>query len=169
MKTLFLGKQFFQNLSSNKELSNGVFSAIYTGNTSPSYNKFVCGGPRGHFVLEIFSGEEFDSGSTSLIKFEVNKFDEHSHESGGKVKIYDGMELTLGVSTHGAIAEQNGIATWFSYYNVRNPGIRIDGTVGLVGTEADLIVADTTIIKDKQYKSFGFKLLFGNKIFLVGT
>ena len=69
MKNLFFGKSFLSGLISDKEKIDGVSSPIYTGKTFPSYGNFICGGPKGFYKLDIYSGEPFiDLDETGYIK-----------------------------------------------------------------------------------------------------
>ena len=166
MKNLFFGKSFISGLISDKEKIDGVSSAIYTGKTFPSYGNFICGGPKGFYKLDIYSGEPFiDLDEThKLISFEVNSYSDDLSKSGFSIHhSSDGLLLTLGVCNVSTIALNNGIATWFRYYNSVNE-IIIEGNVGKIGSDNELIVTDTLILQGEHYKSFGFKLLIPHNL-----
>lgn len=166
MKNLFFGTAFLSSLISDKERIDGLNTPIYIGKTSPSYGKFICGGPKGFYKLDIYSGEPFiDTDEThKLLSFDVNSFSEDLSKSGFSISYdVDGLLLTLGVCNTSTIALNNGIATWFRYHNLVN-GISIEGNVGKIGSDSELIVTDTLVIQGETYKSFGFKLLIPHNL-----
>lgn len=169
MKTLFFGNAFLSSLTKDTEKSNQSYSMVYTGKTSPLFGKFIAGGPSGYFKLDVYSGEPFidEDDTHRLISFDINAGSADMSKSGFSTEMSaSGLLLTLGVSNYGTPAMNNGNCTWFRYYSTRT-GVKIEGTVGRVGSDSDMVVTDTTIIKGQEYKSFGFKLLIGSKIYVV--
>lgn len=171
MKQMFFGRRFFTTLVGDAEISDGKFVMFVTGNKL-SFGNSIAGGSDGMFVLEILSGEETSKPDPNnvLISFPVPSFSHVEHESGFHVEISMlGLSATLGICPSSVNAQNSGIATWFRYYNSRNPDSMIVGSVGGLGSGADLIIADVTILKDKLYKSFGFKFQLPSVIRVAGT
>lgn len=170
MKNLFLGQRLFGSLVSDSEVNNGIKTLVYTGSQMPSYGRYIAGGPNGHFRLDVFSGQISDSSEEALITFQINGANNDTSKSGFNFKISDeGLALTLGICNFETAARKSGNATWFRYYNVRDPEMFILGTIGRVGSDADLILADTQIIERNNYKCFGFKVLLNSKLYVLGT
>lgn len=170
MKLLFLGKSLFDSMICQTEVKDGIKTLVYTGRELPSYGKYLAGGPNGHFKLEIYSGSMSDESETSLICFDVNGSNVEASKSGFSAVVGDdGLTITLGISNVGSVATDTNVATWFKYYNVRDPGMFVIGSVGRIGSDADLLLSDIQIVKGQNYKCFGFKVLLNSKLYILGT
>lgn len=170
MKLLFLGQRLLDSLVSKTEVNDGIKTLVYTGLQMPSYGKYIAGGPNGHFKLDVFSGQISDDTAQTLITFEINGSNKDTSKSGFTSKLSDdGLVVTLGICNIETTAVKSGNATWFKYYNVRDPEMFILGTIGRIGSDADLILSDTQITEHSKYKCFGFKLLLNSKLYVLGT
>lgn len=170
MKILFLGQKLLGSLISSTEVCNDIKTLVYTGSQLPSYGKYVAGGPHGHFKLDIFSGQFGDETQQSLITFDINGFNSDSSKSGFNYKLSDdGLVVTLGICNVETVAVESGNATWFKYYNARDPSMFVLGSIGRIGSDADLILSNTQIVQSDKYKCFGFKLLLNSKLYVLAT
>lgn len=171
MKQMFFGRRFFTSLVGETEVCNGKFVLFMTDNKL-SFGKSIAGGTMGMFVLEVLAGVETTKPDPQnvLISFPIPSFSNVEHETGFQIDVTGaGLTATLGICPVNVFASNTGVATWFRYYNTRNPDSMITGTVGSNGSGAELIISDVTIFKDVAYKSFGFKFHLPSKIRVAGT
>lgn len=171
MKNLFFGKRIISGLVSDKEKNGSAFPLIFTSTNQPMYGNFVAGGPSGFFKLEMYSGQPFvDVDEThKLISFVVNPWNSDPSRSGFSYSIDDdGLIITIGISNIATKATNNGRCTWFKFYSPYS-NVAVMGTVGRIGSDADMIITDDIIIEGEAYKSFGFKMFISSKIKIIGV
>lgn len=76
---------------------------------------------------------------------------------------FTGSTIYLGICPSFTAASGSGVASWFWFGNYSSPsnlsGLSfVTGSVGLIGSNSDLEMADASIVSGSLYKSFGFKL-----------
>lgn len=161
------------------------YHMFYNSTTTPTANKFLAGGPSGSTRLNIYTGTRPPiAGLTNLSTYSSNLlisfpipaysttrsatgmyFDTSSVSSSGNVSdtvVYTGMVAYLGICPSFTAASVAGVATWFWFGNYASPTNLsgksfVTGSVGLVGSNSDLEMVDTTITSGSLYKSMGFK------------
>ena len=165
--------------------SGTFYHMFYNSTTAPTANKFLAGGPSGSTRLNIYTGARpsiasltnlSSHSSNLLISFPIPAysttrsatgmyFDTSSVSSTANVSDsvdYTGMIAYLGICPTFTAASVAGVATWFWFGNYASPTNLsgksfVTGSVGLVGSNSDLEMVDTTITSGSLYKSMGFK------------
>jgi hypothetical protein len=118
--------------------------------------------------------------SNLLISFNINGYTNARGSTGlyvepGSTANYQGFKAICGICTTPTTAMQGGVASWFFFgsaltteqanalksgstgnYNNVTVSPFVTGSVGTLGSGADLEIADKNIVAGQQYKSFGF-------------
>jgi len=118
--------------------------------------------------------------SNLLISFNINGYTNARGSTGlyvepGSTTNYQGFKAICGICTTPTTAIQGGVASWFFFgsaltteqanalksgstgnYNNVTVSPFVTGSVGTLGSGADLEIADKNIVAGQQYKSFGF-------------
>lgn len=118
--------------------------------------------------------------SNLLISFNINGYANARGSTGlyvepGSTTNYQGFKAICGICTTPTTAMQGGVASWFFFgsalttdqanalksgstgnYNNVTVSPFVTGSVGTLGSGADLEIADKNIVAGQQYKSFGF-------------
>lgn len=118
--------------------------------------------------------------SNLLISFNINGYTNARGSTGlyvepGSTTNYQGFKAICGICTTPTTAKQGGVASWFFFgsaltteqanalksgstgnYNNVTVSPFVTGSVGTLGSGADLEIADKNIVAGQQYKSFGF-------------
>lgn len=118
--------------------------------------------------------------SNLLISFDINGYSTARGSTGlyvepGSTSNYQGFKAICGICTTPTTAMQGGVASWFFFgsaltteqanalksgstgnYNNVTVSPFVTGSVGTLGSGADLEIADKNIVAGQQYKSFGF-------------
>lgn len=118
--------------------------------------------------------------SQKLIQFNIPAYNASRAATGmyvepGSTTAYTGFKAICGICPTLTTAISSGIATWFWFgialtdteakvYNSSYTGNYnnltgyqfVTGSVGILGSGADLEIADTSVVSGQQYKSFGF-------------
>lgn len=83
-------------------------------------------------------------------------------------KTYTAVKNSLQVSFTPSSAIASGTASWFmfgaQYYNTSYYALLQSGTVGLIGSGADLEIADTNILSGTVYKQPAMNIVFPNSM-----
>lgn len=152
---------------------------------SPTVNKFLAGGAAGSTRLNIYSGIRPSIGTVSnlsnyssnlLVSFSIPAYSSNLSSTGyfydlstisntsnvSPTSPYTGGIIYLGVCQSFTAATGTGKATWFWFGNYSSPSNLtnisfVTGDIGLIGSGADLEMADCNIATGELYKSFGFK------------
>jgi hypothetical protein len=171
MKSLFFGPAFYNHMVSPREVIGSFKSLVFNNGSSPAHGCYVAGGPNGHFKIDVYDGDFMDlENSEVLITFEINGFSEDRINSGASTKLTErGLQIIFGCAPSGSVASASGIAKWFKYYNSTNPDVSILGTIGNIGTDADLIIPETTILEGQLYRNYGAKMFIGNTLEILGS
>jgi hypothetical protein len=118
--------------------------------------------------------------SNLLISFDINGYSTARGSTGlyvepGSTTNYQGFKAICGICTTLTTAMQGGVASWFFFgsalttaqaaalksgstgnYNNVTVSPFVTGSIGTLGSGADLEIADKNIVAGQQYKSFGF-------------
>lgn len=118
--------------------------------------------------------------SNLLISFDINGYSTARGSTGlyvepGSTTNYQGFKAICGICTTLTTAIQSGVASWFFFgsalttaqantlksgstgnYNNVTVSPFVTGSIGTLGSGADLEIADKNIVAGQQYKSFGF-------------
>jgi hypothetical protein len=159
----------------------------FTTTIASGFNKFLAGGPAGSTRLIIFKGTKpdistvsnlSDYSSNQLISFSIPAYDGTNPAASGMRFLttttptaraelnsstsFDGFSMILGVSPSYVAATASGVATWFWFGNYSSPTNLADiaftiGSVGSLGSGADLEIYNTTVTSGDYYRSAGFK------------
>lgn len=151
-----------------------------------SYNKYLAGGPSGATHLMVFSGTKPDISTVTnlsnyqsnlLIDFVIPAYNSSNPSISGmkytsnctpstKPSLnansqFDGFSMVLGICPTFTAATASGVATWFWFGNYSSPNDLSDiaftiGSVGVLGSSADLQISDTTILAGDLFLSAGF-------------
>ena len=114
--------------------------------------------------LISFQPVPYSTTGDSGFKFASNPFNSTTGVT-NTTAFTSGMIATLGIASAFTAAAKTGTATWF-YFGYAVAGATntslvnrcfVIGTVSSFGMKGDLQIADTEIIKDGLYKSYGFK------------
>lgn len=115
-------------------------------------------------MLISFQPGPYSATGDTGFKFATNPFNNTNGVSNTE-PFKAGMIATLGISSAFTAATRSGRATWF-YFGYANAGATVTslvdrcfviGTVSGFGASGDLQIAETDIVQDALYKSYGFK------------
>jgi len=153
-------------------VSAGYSGALIYGGTTLNYTYITGGAGTGATILNIYKGTIATFPSFTTMTSRSSDLLMAMSLPGGaaynQASSSNSVRVQIGISNvPGATASASGLATWFLLNNssagtVTDLTVRsaIIGTVGTIGSGADMEVYDTNIVSGNSYKSLGFWINF---------
>jgi len=155
-------------------VSAGYSGALIYGGSTNNTSYIAGGGTGTGSILNFYKGTiasfpAFTSTTTRTSDLLISMSMPAGATSWIQVSSSNSVRVQLGVSNvPGGTATASGLATWFLMQNYFSGGTLTDltirsaliGTIGTIGSGADMEIYDNNIVSGNSYKSYGFYMNF---------